>query len=153
MYRRVPAMVAGVLLWLVAPAAQALERISQEDIKLFLDDQMTHTMRKEIDPLMALFGKDFQWRSKTDSKVLTRDEVKKIYTNNFLIAKMVLNSIDLHNFTLGADARTAIVYYHSLTRYLIEIQNQKNVISRDEEFKAELAIEDGKLVYHLLEKQ
>lgn len=136
-----------VFLGLLSTTASALDRITEQDIHLFLDDQMTYTIQKNIDGLMSLYAESYQVESNNGKQYTSRNELKKNYTNNFLLAKLILNSIDLKESRIESDGQKAWIRTHALTRYLIELPTKKDVLSQQIDLESEIAIKNGKLVY------
>ncbi|HEX5277678.1 MAG TPA: hypothetical protein VFW42_08425 [Fluviicoccus sp.] len=143
---------AAVLLALSANIACALDVMTEADVCAFLDEQTTHVMRKELDPLMALFAPEFRHLLPAEGKEVTRDEYSKIQNANFIVAKLILNTIELRQIQLREDGKQAIIRTHNRSRYLIQVKDKQDLIEQNEDLIGELVLRDGRIVYLSTEK-
>lgn len=141
-----------LMLLLFTAQAFALERITESDIRAFLDEQTTHVMRKEIDPLMALFAPEFRHLLPREGRELTRDEYRKIQSANFAVAKLILNTITLRQLQVREDGLQAVIRTRNYNRYLIQVKDKQSLIEQEDDLVAELGLRDGRIVYLNTEK-
>ena len=80
---------------LLSSSAFAFEKITDDAIKQLLSQHSTFVMQKEPEKLMALFADSYQQFDKKQQKTTTKDELKKIYNGNFMVAKLIINTIQL----------------------------------------------------------
>lgn len=140
-------------LWLVLSLpVQALERITESDVRAFLDQQATHIMHKDIEPLMSLFAPDYHHLLPRENRVLDRDAWRKIQNANFMVATLILCTIDLRQVRIREDGRQAIIRTHNRHRYLIRLKDKQNIIEQEEDLEGELVLRDGNIVYLNTEK-
>ena len=141
-----------LLLALLTHPAFALDKITDEAIKQFLSQQSTFVMQKEPEKLMALFADKYQQFNKKQQATIGKDELKKIYTGNFLVAKLIINTIQLTDSKIADDGLHAQINTHVFNRYLIEYAEKQNVLTQEEDWHSELVLENGQLLYLKTEK-
>lgn len=144
------------ILWLVlafaANIASALEAITEADVRAFLDQQATHVMHKDIEPLMSLFAPEYRHLLPRDNREITLDEYRKIQNANFMVAKLILNTIELRQIQLREDGKQAIIRTHNRSRFLIQVKEKQSLIEQNEDLVGELVLRDGRIVYLNTEK-
>ncbi len=141
-----------LVLALLTQPVFAVDKITDEAIKQFLSQQSTFVMQKEPEKLMALFADKYQQFNKKQQATIGKDELKKIYTGNFLVAKLIINTIQLTDSKIADDGLHAQINTHVFNRYLIEYAEKQNVLTQEEDWHSELFLEDGQLKYLKTEK-
>ena len=141
-----------LMLALFSGSAFALDKITDEAIKQFLSQQSTFVMQKEPEKLMALFADKYQQFNKKQQATIGKDELKKIYNGNFLVAKLIINTIQLTDSKIADDGLHAQINTHVFNRYLIEYAEKQNVLTQEEDWLSEVFLEDGQLKYLKTEK-
>ena len=141
-----------LMLALFSGSAFALDKITDEAIKQFLSQQSTFVMQKEPEKLMALFADKYQQFDKKQQATIGKDELKKIYNGNFLVAKLIINTIQLTDSKIAEDGLHAHINTHVFNRYLIEYAEKQNVLTQEEYWHSELVLENGQLLYLKTEK-
>lgn len=141
-----------LVLTLLTHPAFALDKITDEAIKQFLSQQSTFIMQKEPDKLMALFTDNYQQLDKKQQKTITKDELKAVYNGNFMVAKLIINTIKLTDSKIADDGVHAHINTHVFNRYLIEYAEKQNVLTQEEDWQSELVLENGQLKYLKTEK-
>ena len=141
-----------LVLALLTHPAFALDKITDEEIKQFLSQQSTYVMQKEPEKLMALFADKYQQLDKKQHATIGKDELKKIYNGNFLVAKLIINTIQLTDSKISEDGLHAHINTHVFNRYLIEYAEKQNVLTQEEDWHSELVLENGQLLYLKTEK-
>lgn len=128
--------------------AQADEKITLAQINHFLDSHSTAIMQKDDVKLAALFSVDYQ---QTDSnfanKPLSKSDIVKIYKNNFMVSKLIINKINLLDAKIGEDGQHATLNTHIFSRYLIEFQGKQNILNQQEDWLSDVGLVQGQLVY------
>ena len=140
------------VLTLFSSSAFALEKITDEAIKQLLSQHSTFIMQKEPEKLMALFADKYQQLDKKQQATIGKDELKKIYNGNFLVAKLIINTIQLTDSKIADDGLHAHINTHVFNRYLIEYAEKQNVLTQEEDWHSELVLENGQLLYLKTEK-
>ena len=140
------------VLTLFSSSAFALEKITDEAIKQLLSQYSTFIMQKEPEKLMALFADKYQQLDKKQQATIGKDELKKIYNGNFLVAKLIINTIQLTDSKIADDGLHAHINTHVFNRYLIEYAEKQNVLTQEEDWHSELVLENGQLLYLKTEK-
>ena len=141
-----------LVLALLTQPVFAVDKITDEAIKQFLSQQSTFVMQKEPEKLMALFAEKYQQFNKKQQATIGKDELKKIYTGNFLVAKLIINTIQLTDSKIADDGLHAQINTHVFNRYLIEYAEKQNVLTQEEDWLSEVFLEDGQLKYLKTEK-
>lgn len=141
-----------LVLTLLTHPAFALDKITDEAIKQFLSQQSSFIMQKEPDKLMALFTDNYQQLDKKQQKTITKDELKAVYNGNFMVAKLIINTIKLTDSKIADDGVHAHINTHVFNRYLIEYAEKQNVLTQEEDWQSELVLENGQLKYLKTEK-
>jgi hypothetical protein len=141
-----------LVLALLTQPVFAVDKITDEAIKQFLSQQSTFVMQKEPEKLMALFADKYQQFNKKQQATIGKDELKKIYTGNFLVAKLIINTIQLTDSKIADDGLHAQINTHVFNRYLIEYAEKQNVLTQEEDWLSEVFLEDGQLKYLKTEK-
>ena len=141
-----------LMLALFSGSAFALDKITDEAIKQFLSQQSTFVMQKEPEKLMALFADKYQQFNKKQQATIGKNELKKIYNGNFLVAKLIINTIQLTDSKISEDGLHAHINTHVFNRYLIEYAEKQNVLTQEEDWHSELVLENGQLLYLKTEK-
>ena len=141
-----------LVLALLTQPVFAVDKITDEAIKQFLSQQSTFVMQKEPEKLMALFADKYQQFNKKQQATIGKDELKKIYTGNFLVAKLIINTIQLTDSKIADDGLHAQISTHVFNRYLIEYAEKQNVLTQEEDWLSELVLENGQLLYLKTEK-
>lgn len=141
-----------LVLALLTQPAFALDKITDEAIKQFLSQQSTFVMQKEPEKLMALFADKYQQFDKKQQATIGKNELKKIYNGNFLVAKLIINTIQLTDSKIAEDGLHAQINTHVFNRYLIEYAEKQNVLTQEEDWHSELVLENGQLLYLKTEK-
>ena len=141
-----------LVLALLTQPVFAVDKITDEAIKQFLSQQSTFVMQKEPEKLMALFADKYQQFNKKQQATIGKDELKKIYTGNFLVAKLIINTIQLTDSKIADDGLHAQINTHVFNRYLIEYAEKQNVLTQEEDWHSELVLENGQLLYLKTEK-
>lgn len=132
--------------------AMALDRITEADVRAFLDQQATHTMHKDIEPLTSLFAPEYHHLLTRENRVLDRDAWRKIQSANFMVATLILCTIELRQLRIREDGRQAIIRTHNRNRYLIRLKDKQDIIEQEDDLEGELVLRDGKIVYLNTEK-
>ncbi|MDO9177767.1 MAG: hypothetical protein Q7U16_05485 [Agitococcus sp.] len=140
------------VLALYSGSAFALDKITDEAIKQLLSQHSTFVMQKEPEKLMALFADKYQQFDKKQQATIGKDELKKIYNGNFLVAKLIINTIQLTDSKIAEDGLHAQINTHIFNRYLIEYAEKQNVLTQEEDWHSELVLENGQLLYLKTEK-
>ena len=140
------------VLALFSGSAFALDKITDEAIKQLLSQHSTFVMQKEPEKLMALFADKYQQSDKKQQATIDKDELKKIYNGNFLVAKLIINTIQLTDSKISEDGLHAHINTHVFNRYLIEYAEKQNVLTQEEDWHSELVLENGQLLYLKTEK-
>ncbi len=140
------------VLALFSGSAFALDKITDEAIKQLLSQHSTFVMQKEPEKLMALFADKYQQFNKKQQATIGKDELKKIYNGNFLVAKLIINTIQLTDSKIADDGLHAQISTHVFNRYLIEYAEKQNVLTQEEDWHSELVLENGQLLYLKTEK-
>ena len=135
--------------------AAAIDKITPQNVQSLVDVQTTSVMQKDIDRLMALFGKDYRQVSSAPSQgqPITKDELKKIYNSNFMVAKLIISKIDVLDAKIAEDGKHGQLKTHVFTRYLIEVQDKQNILTQEEDWISDIGLENGNLVYLRTEKR
>ena len=141
-----------LVLTLLTHPAFALDKITDEAIKQFLSQQSTFIMQKEPEKLMALFADNYQQIDKKQQKTITKDELKTVYNSNFMVAKLIINTVKLTDSKIADDGVHAHINTHVFNRYLIEYAEKQNVLTQEEDWQSELVLENGQLKYLKTEK-
>ena len=141
-----------LVLALLIHTAFALDKITDEAIKQFLSQQSTFVMQKEPEKLMALFADKYQQFNKKQQAMIGKDELKKIYTGNFLVAKLIINTIQLTDSKIADDGLHAQINTHVFNRYLIEYAEKQHVLTQEEDWQSDVFLENGQLKYLKTEK-
>ena len=141
-----------LVLALLTQPVFAVDKITDEAIKQFLSQQSTFVMQKEPEKLMALFADKYQQFNKKQQATIGKDELKKIYNGNFLVAKLIINTIQLTDSKIADDGLHAQINTHVFNRYLIEYAEKQNVLTQEEDWLSEVFLEDGQLKYLKTEK-
>ncbi|MDO8416036.1 MAG: hypothetical protein Q7S87_07500 [Agitococcus sp.] len=140
------------VLALFSGSAFALDKITDEAIKQLLSQHSTFVMQKEPEKLMALFADKYQQFNKKQQATIGKDELKKIYNGNFLVAKLIINTIQLTDSKIADGGLHAQISTHVFNRYLIEYAEKQNVLTQEEDWHSELVLENGQLLYLKTEK-
>ncbi len=140
------------VLALLSSSAFAFEKITDDAIKQLLSQHSTFVMQKEPEKLMALFADSYQQFDKKQQKTTTKDELKKIYNGNFMVAKLIINTIQLTNSKIADDGLHAQINTHLFNRYLIEYAEKQNVLTQEEDWQSDVFLENGQLKYLKTEK-
>jgi hypothetical protein len=83
------------LYFLYLPFAYADEKITLEKINQFLDSHSTAIMQKDDAKLATLFSKDYQQTDTNPAnKPLSKNDIVKIYKNNFMVSKLIISKIN-----------------------------------------------------------
>ena len=141
-----------LVLALLTQPVFAVDKITDEAIKQFLSQQSTFVMQKEPEKLMALFADRYQQFDKKQQATIGKEELKKIYNGNFLVAKLIINTIQLTDSKIAEDGLHAQINTHVFNRYLIEYAEKQNVLTQEEDWLSEVFLEDGQLKYLKTEK-
>jgi hypothetical protein len=135
------------MLALFSSSVFAFEKITDDAIKQLLSQHSTFVMQKESEKLMALFADKYQQFDKKQQAAIGKDELKKIYNGNFLVAKLIINTIQLTDSKIADDGLHAQINTHVFNRYLIEYAEKQNVLTQEEDWHSELVLENGQLLY------
>lgn len=101
---------------------------------------------------MALFADNYQQIDKKQQKTITKDELKTVYNSNFMVAKLIINTVKLTDSKIADDGVHAHINTHVFNRYLIEYAEKQNVLTQEEDWQSELVLENGQLLYLKTEK-
>ena len=143
----------GLCLLLMSTQVNALERMSEKDVRDLLNRQSLLIMHKDIDALMALYDAGFQQIIPAENnRVIGKEEVRKVWNANFSIATHILNTLDIRQLTLRDDGRQAVVKTHIRNRYLIQLKERQDVLEQDDDYIVEVALKQGEPVFVSMEK-
>lgn len=144
-----------VLFSLWIGSASAFDRITPDAITQLLNSHSTSIIQKDSEKLMALFADNYQQSDKTTPKAakISKAELKKIYNGNFMVAKLILNTISLTDSHIAENAQSAQIKTHIFTRYLIEYAEKQNILTQEEDWVSDIGLENGNLRYLHTEKQ
>lgn len=145
-----------LLLCLCFNTVWANERITPELIKQFLSSHSTYVMQKESDKLMTLFADNYQQFDKTspqNTDFIDKNALKKIYQGNFLVAKLIINTIQLTEQQIADDGQSAHISTHLFNRYLIEYADKQNILTHEEDWVSDIILENGNVRYLKTEKK
>lgn len=141
------------LFMVLAGSASALDRLTEADVRTLVERQAVLIMHKDIDPLMALYDSEFhQIIPAENNRVLGRDDVRKIWNANFMIAKLILSTVEVRQITLREDGAQAIVRTHNRNRYLIQLKDSQKLLEQEDDFITEVVLRKGEPVFLSMEK-
>lgn len=143
----------GFLMFFYGASLYADEKITSERIAVFLDTHSTAIMQKDEAKLATLFSDDYkQNETKTPAQGLNKSDIVRIYKNNFLVSKLIINKIKLLNTIITEDGQRATLNTHIFNRYLLEFQGKQNILNQEETWLSEVVLQQGQLVYRSTEK-
>ncbi len=134
--------------YLAVSWAFADDTICLEDIKTFLDKHSTAIMQKDELAFADLFSEDYQQiDNQTQNQPLKKADIVKIYKNNFLVAKLIINKINILDCKLSEREQQVTLKTHIFNRYLIEFQGKQNILNQEEDWDSRIGLIDGQLRY------
>ena len=141
------------LYFLYLPFAYADKKITLEKINQFLDSHSTAIMQKDDAKLATLFSEDYQQTDTNPAnKPLSKNDIVKIYKNNFMVSKLIISKINLLDAKISEDGQQATLNTHIFSRYLIEFQGKQNILNQQESWLSEVGLVQGQLVYRNTQK-
>ena len=98
----------SLLMCFYGASLYADEKITPESIAVFLDAHSTAIMQKDEAKLATLFSDDYRQNdTKTPAQGLNKSDIVKIYKNNFLVSKLIINKIKLLDTKITEDGQRA----------------------------------------------
>lgn len=141
------------LMFFYGASLYADEKITPESIAVFLDAHSTAIMQKDEAKLATLFSDDYRQNdTKTPAQGLNKSDIVKIYKNNFLVSKLIINKIKLLDTKITEDGQRATLNTHIFNRYLLEFQGKQNILNQEETWSSEVVLQQGQLLYRSTEK-
>lgn len=138
----------GLCLVFLCSLVQADEAINSALIKQFLDRHSTFIMQKDEAKLKNLFADSYQQNDVNTPNIrLSKDDIVKIYKNNFMVSKLIINKINVLYEKISEDGQQVTLKTHIFNRYLIEFQGKQNILNQEEEWLSQLGLVQGQLVY------
>jgi len=143
----------SLLMCFYGASLYADEKITPESIAVFLDAHSTAIMQKDEAKLATLFSDDYRQNdTKTPAQGLNKSGIVKIYKNNFLVSKLIINKIKLLDTKITEDGQRATLNTHIFNRYLLEFQGKQNILNQEETWSSEVVLQQGQLLYRSTEK-
>lgn len=125
----------------------AAEKIDTALIKQFIETHQTAIMQKDDTTLLALFADNYRQLQSVQQPIIDKPALRKIYKNNFLMAKLIICQASIDEENIAEDSQSATIRVHFAYRYLFEYQGQQTLLDQQEDWLSDIVLQQGQLQY------
>ena len=126
---------------------QAADKIDTKLIKEFINLHATAIMQKDEPKLMAMFAENYRQLQSIKQPVIGKQDLAKIYKNNFLMAKLIMTQATIEEENIAEDGQSATIRVHFSHRYLFEYEGQQKLLDQQEDWLSDIVLQQGQLRY------